>query len=59
MDVYVYYGEGMDETTGLAALGDVLAISGHFAGNLSAKLTDGSVATILNSNTALGELPLL
>ena len=29
-DVYVYYGEGMDETTGLAAVGDVLAISGHF-----------------------------
>ena len=35
----------------------MLAISGHFAGNLSAKLTDGSVATILNSNTAPGELP--
>jgi hypothetical protein len=33
-NVYVYYGEGMDETTGLAAVGDVLAISGHFAGNL-------------------------
>ena len=35
----------------------MLAISGHFAGNLSAKLIDGSVATILNSNTAPGELP--
>ena len=85
--MYVYYGEGMDETTGLAALGDVLltrtlthphasprpnprpnpnpnpnpnqvlAISGHFAGNLSAERTDGSVATILNSNTAPGPCP--
>ena len=57
VDVYVYYGEGMDETTGLAASGDMLAISGHFSGNLSAKLADGTVATILNSNTAPGELP--
>ena len=32
MDVYVYSGEGMDETTGMAAVGDVLAISGHFSG---------------------------
>jgi len=30
--VYVYSGEGMDETTGMAAVGDWLAISGHFAG---------------------------
>ena len=32
--MYVYYGEGMDETTGMAALGDWLAISGHFAGTI-------------------------
>lgn len=40
-DVYVYYGEGQDETTGLAAKeiasGEkILAISGHFVGSLSA-----------------------
>ena len=32
--MYVYYGEGMDETTGMAAVGDWLAISGHFAGTI-------------------------
>ena len=35
MDVYVYSGEGMDETTGMAAVGDWLAISGHFAGTIN------------------------
>ena len=47
----------MDENSGLAASGDVLAISGHFAGNLSAHMSDDTISTILNSNTAPGELP--
>jgi hypothetical protein len=57
VDVFVYYGEAMDENSGLAASGDVLAISGHFAGNLSAHMSDDTISTILNSNTAPGELP--
>jgi len=54
-DVFVYYGEGQDETSGLAAKettnGEkLLAISGHFVGSLSADLKDGSKSTIYNSN---------
>uniref|UniRef100_A0A7S3QBX1 Uncharacterized protein n=1 Tax=Chaetoceros debilis TaxID=122233 RepID=A0A7S3QBX1_9STRA len=54
-DVYVYYGEGQDETTGLATReldsGDkVLAVSGHFVGSLRADHSDGLSTTIYNSN---------
>ena len=55
-DVFVYYGEGQDETTGLAtketSSGEkVLAVSGHFVGSLSADHSDGTSTTILNSNS--------
>ncbi len=54
-DVFVYYGEGQDETTGLATKvtnnGEkVLAISGHFVGSLRADHEDGTATTIYNSN---------
>jgi len=54
-DVYVYYGVGQDETTGLAAKETndgkkVLAISGHFVGSLTADYGDGLKETIYNSN---------
>ena len=53
-DIFVYHGEGQDETAGLAvketALGSVMALSGHFAGSLSADHGDGTTTTIYNSN---------
>ena len=54
-DVFVYYGEGQDETTGLATKetsnGDkVIAVSGHFVGSLRADHSDGTSTTIYNSN---------
>jgi len=49
-DVFLYYGQGLDEASGLAASGDMLAISGHFTGNLTAGMADGSLKTIHNSN---------
>jgi len=54
-DIYVYYGEGQDETCGLAtketSTGEkVLAISGHFVGSLTADHNDGTNTTIFNSN---------
>mmetsp|Transcript_12877 Transcript_12877/g.23133 ORF Transcript_12877/g.23133 Transcript_12877/m.23133 type:complete len:842 (+) Transcript_12877:128-2653(+) len=54
-DIFVYYGEGQDETAGLAtkatSIGNVMAISGHFVGSLSADHSDGTTSTIYNSNT--------
>jgi len=55
-DIYVYYGEGQDETCGLAAKEissgeEVLAISGHFVGTLTADHSDGTSTTIFNSNS--------
>jgi len=55
-DVFVYYGEGQDETTGLAAKvtanGEkILAISGHFVGTLRADKGDGTSITLFNSNS--------
>lgn len=54
-DIYVYYGEGQDETSGLAVkattIGNVMAISGHFVGSLSADHNDGTTTTVYNSNT--------
>ena len=55
--MFVYHGDGMDEASGMAASNGVLAISGHFTGNLSAEMADGSTTTIRNSNIAPGELP--
>jgi len=54
-DVYVYYGEGQDETSGLAAKETtsgrkVLAMSGHFVGSLRGDHSDGTSTTIYNSN---------
>jgi len=54
-DVYVYHGEGQDETCGLAAKeisngNKVLAVSGHFVGSLTANHADGTNTTIYNSN---------
>jgi len=59
-DVYVYYGVGQDETCGLAARThsngeeNMLAISGHFVGDLTAKHADGTKTTIINSNAEGG-----
>jgi len=58
-DVYVYYGEGQDETTGLAAKTtdngeNLLAISGHFVGTLRADHGDGTSTTLFNSNAEGG-----
>jgi len=55
-DIYVYYGEGQDETCGLAvkeiASGDnIMALSGHFVGSLTAENGDGNSITIYNSNS--------
>ena len=49
----------MDEASGMAASGNVLAVSGHFTGNLSAEMTDGTKKTIRNSNVPPGDLPAL
>lgn len=54
-DVFVYYGEGQDETTGLATKvtsgGEkLMAVSGHFVGTLRADHSDGSSTTLFNSN---------
>jgi len=54
-DVYVYYGEGQDETCGLAVKETndgkkVLVVSGHFVGSLTADYGDGTSTTIYNSN---------
>jgi len=55
LDVYVYYGEGQDETSGLAAKetsngNKMIAISGHFVGALTAEHGGGNTTTIYNSN---------
>jgi len=54
VDFFFYKGHGLDETTGLAVLGDALVVSGHFTGNLTAVLTDGTSKTLWNSNVAEG-----
>jgi len=58
-DVFVYSGHGLDETSGIAVSNqNVLAVSGHFTGNLTVALADGSTTkTILNSNLEEGSLP--
>jgi hypothetical protein len=55
-DIYVYYGEGQDETCGLAVKeldsGDnIMALSGHFVGSLTSDHGDGTSTTIFNSNS--------
>jgi len=55
LDVYVYYGEGQDETSGLAVKktqnGDnVMVVSGHFVGALTAEHAGNTSTTIYNSN---------
>lgn len=57
VDVFVFEGHGLDETTGIAASGGALAVSGHFTGNLTAKLADGMLQTIWNSNVEVGTAP--
>jgi len=55
-DILVYYGEGQDETSGLAVkaldngVDNLMAISGHFVGSLTADHSDGTQSTIYNSN---------
>lgn len=56
-DFFVYSGFGLDETSGLAAKDDAIAISGHFTGNLTAVLADGTSKTIWNSNIEVGGVP--
>lgn len=58
-DIFVYYGEGQDETSGLATreLSDgskVMAVSGHFVGSLTGDHTDGTKTTLYNSNAEGG-----
>jgi len=53
-NIFIWEGDGLDETTGLAVKGGVLAVSGHFTGKLTAKLADGTSKTIQNSNIAEG-----
>jgi len=55
-DLFVYGGYGMDETSGLAAKGDAIAVSGHFTGGFTAVLVDG-IKTIWNSNIEEGGVP--
>jgi len=57
LDVFVYGGQGLDETSGLAALDDMIAISGHFTGNLTVELMDGTSKTIFNSNLMENGMP--
>ena len=57
--MFVYYGEGQDETTGLAtkviSSGDkVIAVSGNLIGSLAADKSDGSKIEIYNSKTQGG-----
>jgi hypothetical protein len=54
-DIFVYYGEGQDETSGLAVKEinngrAIMAVSGHFVGSLTADHRDGSQTTLYNSN---------
>jgi len=51
---FVWEGDGFDETSGLAAFGNSIAVSGHFTGNLTAMLSDGTSKTIWNSNVGEG-----
>jgi hypothetical protein len=53
-DFLVIKGDAMDETTGLAAKGSAVVLSGHFTGNLTAELANGSTQTIWNSNVGEG-----
>jgi hypothetical protein len=48
--LFTWEGDGLDETTGVAVQGSVLAVSGHFTGNLTAILKNGTSSTIWNSN---------
>jgi hypothetical protein len=58
-DIFVYYGEGQDETSGLAVKEldngtQLMAVSGHFVGRLVAEHSDGTKSTIYNSNAEGG-----
>jgi len=53
-DFLVIKGDAMDETTGLAAKGAAVALSGHFTGHLTTELADGTIKTIWNSNIGEG-----
>jgi len=50
LKLFTWEGDGLDETTGVAVQGNLLAVSGHFTGNLTAVLKDGTSSTIWNSN---------
>jgi len=56
-DLFVYGGYGLDEISGLAAKDNAIAVSGHFTGNLTAVLIDGTAKTIWNSNIEEGGVP--
>ena len=58
-DFFVWHGHGLDETSGLAASGDYIAISGQFTGHLAATLADGNTKTIWNSNVGEGGIALM
>jgi len=57
-DFFMWKGDGLDETSGLAASGDSIAVSGHFTGHLEALLADGTTKTIWNSNVGVGGIAL-
>lgn len=57
LDVFVYGGQGLDETSGLAASGGMIAVSGHFTGNLTFDMLDGTSQTIFNSNLMENGMP--
>ena len=57
-DFFSWGGDSLDETAGLAASGDSIAVSGHFTGHLAAPLADGTTKTIWNSNVGEGGVAL-
>jgi len=57
LDVFVYGGQGLDETSGLAAVDDMIAVSGHFTGNLTVEMMDNTSQTIYNSNLMENGMP--
>jgi len=59
IDFFVWHGTGLDETSGIAAStdGNSISISGHFTGNLTVPLADGTSQTIWNSNVGEGGIP--
>ena len=59
IDIFVYPGHGYEETTGFVEKNNMLVMSGHFAGNLTTIMQDGTTKTIWNSNVPEGTLPNL